>query len=135
MGVAYLHLRRVKQWMSVFRKFRVHLDGKCVDKIKRGAERTYELTPGEHELVVKIDWVKSSPVAFHCAAGEHVRLVCGHPDATWRAALNPNALVDSIFVVPDVVCGTCGYILFGLSKDRCPECGTQFNTVPAGARP
>lgn len=128
MSAAYLHVRRVNQWLSRFRKFRVKLDGAVIGKIKHGATGDFEISPGDHELVVSIDWVSSEAVAFSCKAGEHVRFVCGHPDATWRAALDPMTLVDTIAIAPDVICSMCGYCLFGLSENRCPECGTSFDS-------
>src|SRR5262245_4216054 len=101
MSKAQLHLRRISQAASYFRKFRVILDGECIDKIKRGASRVYEITPGEHELVMKIDWVSSEPVVFRCEAGQSVRFVCGHPSPTWHAALAPHLFVSAILLVPD----------------------------------
>lgn len=98
---ATLHLRRISQWLSVFRKFRVVLDGAEIGRIKRGTTQTYEVAPGEHELVVKIDWVASEPVTFRCTAGEDVRFVCGHPTPTWQAALSPSQLVADLVVVRD----------------------------------
>ena len=98
-GFATLHLRRSKQWMSIFRKFRVVLDGECIDRIPRGATRTYEITPGRHELQVTIDWVASPTVTIDCVAGQHVRYTCGHAPAT--LTLNAYALVSVIELVPD----------------------------------
>jgi hypothetical protein len=101
MPVAYLELRREAQWLSMLRRFNVMLDGQRIDRIGRGAKRTYEIAPGEHELVVSIDWVSSTPVKFRVAAGQRVCYVCGHPTPTWQAALRPATLVSSIVVVPD----------------------------------
>lgn len=98
---AHLHLRRISQWLSVFRKFRVLLDGREIGRIKRGATKTYEIAPGEHELIVKIDWVSAEPVTFRCEPGEHVRFVCGHPTPSWRAVLSPSQLVSDLVVVRD----------------------------------
>lgn len=98
-GFATLHLRRSKQWMSIFRKFRVLLDGECIDRIPRGATRTYEITPGRHELQVTIDWVASPTVEFECETGQHVRYACGHPPPT--LTLNAYTLVSMIDLVPD----------------------------------
>jgi hypothetical protein len=99
LATAHLHLERVSQWMSRWRKFRVVLDGQCIDKIRRGVTREYEIAPGEHELVVSIDWVASAPVRFRCEGGEHVRFVCGHPSPTWHVAANPGRLVSEIELV------------------------------------
>lgn len=98
---ARLHLRRIPQWLSIFRKFRVLLDGQEIDRIQRGVTRTYEITPGEHELIIKIDWVSSPTARFRCDAGEDVRFVCGHPTPTWRAALDPAQLVSNLVLIPD----------------------------------
>ncbi|GMU84613.1 MAG: hypothetical protein AMXMBFR47_44820 [Planctomycetota bacterium] len=98
---AHLHLRRIRQWLSVFRKFRVILDGSEIGRIKRGTTETYEVAPGEHELVVKIDWVSAEPVTFRCEPGEHVRFVCGHPTPSWKAFLTPSQLVSDLVVVRD----------------------------------
>jgi hypothetical protein len=101
MPSAYLRLRRISQWMSRFRKFGVMLDGECIDKISNGTARVYEISPGEHELVVSIDWVSSGPVVFNCPAEHEVRFVCGHPTPSWRAAFLPHTLISTIDLVPD----------------------------------
>lgn len=101
MPSAHLHLRRVSQWQSYCRKFRVELDGKRLDGIKVGASREYDIEPGEHRLVVSIDWVSSDPMTFHCGAGEHIRFVCGHPDPSWKVGFRPSSLVSSIDLRPD----------------------------------
>lgn len=98
---AYLHLRRVRQWRSCCRRFRVELDGRRLDGIMAGVERTYPIEPGDHALVVSIDWVSSPKAVFHCRPGQHVRFVCRHPDPSWRMVLRPGEMVSAIELLAD----------------------------------
>lgn len=98
---ATLHIRRIHQWLSMFRKFRIELDGDVLGKIKNGGTQEFRISPGEHELVIGIDWVSSDPVKFRCDAGDQMWYACGHPTPTWRSAVSPANLVGSILIIPD----------------------------------
>lgn len=100
MPVAYLELRRDSRWLSALRRFDVLLDRQRIGRLARGRKCTYEIAPGDHELVIRIDWVTSEPLHFRIAAGQHVRYVCGHPAPNWLAFLM-STHVSSIYVAPD----------------------------------
>jgi RNA polymerase subunit RPABC4/transcription elongation factor Spt4 len=53
-------------------------------------------------------------------------------DACWNCGSSKDGVKDPNFkpavkLVSEPLCKKCGYSLFGLDADRCPECGTTFD--------
>ena len=53
-------------------------------------------------------------------------------DACWNCGFSKDGVEDPNFksavkVVFEPQCKKCGYSLFGLDRERCPECGTPFD--------
>jgi hypothetical protein len=58
------------------RAFKVILDGKQVAKIKNGERIELDVAPGDHSLLLKIDWCRSNIVELR-ADSEDVTYRCG----------------------------------------------------------
>jgi hypothetical protein len=58
------------------RAFKVVLDGKAVARIKNGETIELDLAPGDHSLLLKIDWCRSNIVEL-TADSEAVTYRCG----------------------------------------------------------
>ena len=56
--------------------FIVEVDGSDLGKIGNGSTVTFGLSPGEHELRLRIDWTGSRRVSFRAEPGETVAFVC-----------------------------------------------------------
>lgn len=56
------------------RKFGVFVDGSKVAELASGASARVPLRPGAHRLEVKVDWVKSRPLALTVAPGQTARV-------------------------------------------------------------
>jgi len=58
------------------RAYKVVLDGVVLGKIKNNQTLEFDLAPGHHELVLKIDWCRSNIVEFDTEDG-NARYACG----------------------------------------------------------
>ncbi len=80
--VLRLHRER-SRWTDRFRKYIVEVDASDVGKIGNDSTATFELSPGEHRLRLRIDWTGSKTISFRAEPGETVDFVC-------RAAVRPS---------------------------------------------
>jgi hypothetical protein len=76
---ARIHLRREKtRLVDPARAYVVALDGSEgeVDRIRNGAAMDLEVSPGRHEVQLRIDWCRSRPQKVDLGAGDVADLVC-----------------------------------------------------------
>jgi hypothetical protein len=59
------------------RAYRVMVDGSRIAKVKHGQTVKLELSPGPHDLSLKIDWCSSNRVALDVKEGDEVHMTCG----------------------------------------------------------
>jgi hypothetical protein len=76
-GVANISVRRESAFFDRFRDYRILLDGREIGRIGNGQEKSFQIDPGEHELLMTIDWCSSSPVRFLAVSGQDSRFRCG----------------------------------------------------------
>jgi hypothetical protein len=57
--MAKLFIKRKKEWNNRARKFKLYIDGEKVDNIGNGEIKEFELKPGKHTVIAKIDWMSS----------------------------------------------------------------------------
>ncbi|MEO6388879.1 MAG: hypothetical protein ABIT16_08215 [Croceibacterium sp.] len=81
--------RRKAVWRDRARAYVVTIDGEPVGKLASGEKQTFPLTPGAHDVGMKIDWCGSPRVTVDGASDS--RLVC---DATGTAL---TVLFDIVF--------------------------------------
>jgi hypothetical protein len=60
-----LTLKRDSGYADRARAYKVVLDGKVIGEIRNGEEKTFEISSGAHELVIKIDWCSSNTINFN----------------------------------------------------------------------
>lgn len=72
-------LNRQGRWYGRFRDLRIILDEIEVGRISHNKTKSFPVPTGEHELYVKMDWVKSDPIVFECIEGDHLRVDCIPP--------------------------------------------------------
>jgi hypothetical protein len=68
--------REAKAWRDGGRRYGLIVDGQQVAKIKRGQRLEYPLSPGEHEIYMKISWCQSPVMNIEVGPGEVIRLHC-----------------------------------------------------------
>ena len=62
--MAKLTMHRSRELNNKIRIFKIHIDGKQVGEIRYGETIDFEVTPGRHEVVAKVDWCRSQVVEF-----------------------------------------------------------------------
>lgn len=78
------------------RNFKVMIDGFQAGKIEDGEKLRIEVTPGEHEIYLKIDWCRSNRLYINMNENEHVVFDCGCPISGWDL-FNPFIMPYYIF--------------------------------------
>ena len=74
---AVIRLKRSSApWADRFRAYNVAVDGQVIGHIRRGEEKVFEVTPGQHQVQLRIDWTRSKPLQIETHSGEEVRLSC-----------------------------------------------------------
>lgn len=59
------------------RAYQIYVDGRKIGQIKAGETKTIDVTPGRHELRLKIDWGASETLQVDLRDDDVARLVCG----------------------------------------------------------
>ena len=78
--------RRAGGYTDRARAYSVLIDGREVAKIKHGESHTEPVTPGEHEVQMKIDWAVSPAMRVSLEPGGHLHLF-SYPNANPFTAL------------------------------------------------
>jgi hypothetical protein len=68
--------RRPALWRDRLRAYKVILDGSEVGKIRDGQAIDLRVSPGKHDLRLKIDWSGSQGLTFEASASEIIRFEC-----------------------------------------------------------
>ena len=88
-----LTITRKKQFIDIFRKYKIFVDDKEIASIGRGQTLKLDVEPGKHTLQLKIDWESSnkvefdSPVKFECGNGNS-KMMLGYPEDTYLCVVD-----------------------------------------------
>jgi hypothetical protein len=75
-GAAYLRVRRPDGWAARLREYQIWIDGQRWSGVANDQEIVIEVTPGQHRIVAKMDWLTSKPQVVELKAGQTVTLEC-----------------------------------------------------------
>ena len=76
-GEAMIRLiRRPTRRRDILRAYVVILDGHRAGRLKGSGANEYVVSPGDHTLRLKTDWMGSDRASFHLVAGEVAEFVC-----------------------------------------------------------
>lgn len=98
-GSATIHVeRRAGGYTDRARAYTVLVDGAESGKIKHGESVDVPVSPGTHEVQMKIDWARSPALQVEVADGEQVRLSCA-PNANpltilWYTTIGRDRYID-----------------------------------------
>ena len=74
----------------MLRTYKVVIDGNTVGDIRRGETKTFDVSPGRHEIHLEIDWAKSRDLELNLSSGDVASLTCrARPPSGGLAALSP----------------------------------------------
>ncbi len=82
-----LRLSRESGRTDRYRDYRVVLDGIEIGRISDGQAESFKIAPGQHTLVLKIDWCRSNRLVVDIAASETWTVSCGSSIQGDRAIL------------------------------------------------
>ncbi len=72
-----ISLSRDSGYADHFRTYRVLIDGAEAGLFKDGQTVRFNATPGQHQLMLKIDWCGSNVTNFHMEQGQPATFICG----------------------------------------------------------
>lgn len=88
--MAAIEVQREGGWLSDgLRTYKVILDGDEVGQLDSGESCRLQVSPGSHEVFLKVDWCRSEPLVVEVAKGE---------TATLRCAPRANLLTDLYWI-------------------------------------
>ena len=62
--MSILRIRRANQYADRLRSYSIMLDGIKVGEVKNGETQELPISPGQHQLRMKIDWCGSNSIQF-----------------------------------------------------------------------
>jgi hypothetical protein len=75
-GATIVLTRESRGWRDRARSYMVMLDDAEVAKVRRGQRVELPVTPGHHEVFLKISWCRSPAVAVDAQPGDVIELFC-----------------------------------------------------------
>jgi hypothetical protein len=77
MTTTAISISRDSGYADRFRAYSVVCDDAEIGRIRNGTSANFELAPGTHRLMLKVDWCSSNEVSFTIDAGQKVSFSCG----------------------------------------------------------
>lgn len=71
-----LIIAREQTYADSLRAYSIWFDGNNIGGIRSGEIKQFDISPGFHKLVLKIDWAKSQEISFIAADGQDVYFQC-----------------------------------------------------------
>jgi len=73
---ATITLVRHSAYPNRIRAYRVFADNREIGTVKNGSTTTVAVPSGKHQMFVKLDWVRSTPLELVIEPGEHIHVDC-----------------------------------------------------------
>ncbi|MBU3107729.1 hypothetical protein [Clostridium gasigenes] len=68
---------RTSQYTNNMRNYEIYVDGQKINTISDSEKKTIEVSKGNHEIYMKIDWCKSKKLNINFTEEQEVKLKCG----------------------------------------------------------
>ncbi len=75
--MATLIIKRTSEYNNRLRDYQIFLDGKKIGTIANGQTKEFEMPPGQHTLIAKIDWCSSPEISLTINETDRKELVVG----------------------------------------------------------
>jgi hypothetical protein len=92
-----LHRDARNRWTARVWAYRVFIDGDEVGRIEWGESCTYSVSPGAHDVRLRIDWCGRRTRSFSLRSGEELAVLCGpgrHWSGVFAFVLSPDDYID-----------------------------------------
>jgi hypothetical protein len=80
-------ITRTTKYPDRYRAYTVMLDGGAVGRLKGTESITVQLEPGQHTLLITIDWCMSNRLTFDYSADADLHFACGSNMRGWKMIL------------------------------------------------
>ena len=70
-------ISRTSQRSNFMRGYDIYIDNERIDAINNGKKKIIEVSQGNHEIYMKIDWCKSKKLNVNLTKGQELNLKCG----------------------------------------------------------
>ena len=90
---ARITIDRINHYRDTVRAYQVKIDGQVFGRVKDGKQQTFEVSPGAHQVRVRLMWLQSPPVDVQLEEGSEVRLRTGPNGGilqAWRIYFAPH---------------------------------------------
>jgi|GEM_PF-1863568 hypothetical protein len=94
---AVIRIARDPGFADSLRSYKIFIDFVQVGVIYQKELRSFEVSPGHHDIYLEINWCSSQHLDIDLAAGEEVTLICrsSHPLlAAFRPYFNPERYIE-----------------------------------------
>lgn len=75
--MAKIVISRTSQYVNSMREYDVYIDKERIDTINNGEKNIIEVSQGNHEIYIQIDWCKSKKLDVNLTEGQELNLKCG----------------------------------------------------------
>jgi hypothetical protein len=72
----------------MFRAYKVVVDGNVVGEIHNGESKDFDVAPGTHNLMLKVDWCHSRELPFDLSPGRDLEIDCTPSARGWAVLLS-----------------------------------------------
>jgi hypothetical protein len=101
-GGARLTLHRLpRPWGDLLRSYKVYVDGTLVGTIWHRQTKTFDVTPGRHQIHLEIDWFRSRRIDVDFAPGQQVSMTCRARNSSRTGFMVPEG-----YIVLEIADGT-----------------------------
>jgi hypothetical protein len=83
---AWIDVERLEGLRDRARAYKVMIDGQEVGTIRHGQQQSFQITPGTHEVFLKIDWCRSPKLSVDVVGGQRVKVTCVPSGTIWTAS-------------------------------------------------
>ena len=92
-GQARITIDRINHYRDTVRAYQVKIDGQVAGRVKDGKQETFEISPGTHQVRVRLMWLQSPTVEVHLEEGTEATLRTGPNGGllqAWRIYFAPH---------------------------------------------
>jgi hypothetical protein len=82
---AWIDVERKEGLRDRARAYKVMIDGQEAGTVRHGSHESFQVTPGTHEVFLKIDWCRSPKLTVDVAGAQRAKVTCVPSGTIWTA--------------------------------------------------